>query len=99
RRPHVTALRLTRLVLVERGRRIGALIGFAILCVLAALAARLTVGEQGHVEVGELFLVGGYPLVSALLLIGWMLGRFPVIATLVLLAGVFSADRTDGYAR
>jgi hypothetical protein len=95
----MSALRLTSLVLVERGRRIVGLLAFALLFIAAGLTARMLVGEEGHVEVGELFLIGGYPVVSALLLLGWLLGRYPVIATLVLFAGVFSADRADGYAR
>jgi hypothetical protein len=95
----VSTVRLTRLVLVERGRRIVGLLAFALLFIAAGLTARMLVGEEGHVEVGELFLVGGYPVVSALLLLGWLLGRYPIIATLVLFAGIFSGDRTDGYAR
>jgi hypothetical protein len=84
---------------VERGRRIVGLLAFALLFVAAGLTARMLVGEEGHVEVGELFLIGGYPVVSALLLLGWLLGRYPIIATLVLFAGIFSGDRIDGYAR
>ena len=95
----MSAFGLTKLVLVERGRRIFGLLAFAVLFVSAALTARMLVGEEGHVEIGELFLVGGYPVVSALLLLGWLLGRYPVIATLVLFAGLFSGDRVDGYAR
>ena len=95
----MSAVQLTRLVLVERGRRIVGLLAFALLFIAAGLTARMLVGEEGHVEVGELFLIGGYPVVSALLLLGWLLGRYPVIATLVLFAGLFSGDRGDGYAR
>jgi hypothetical protein len=95
----LSTLPLTRLVLLQRARRIGALIVFAALFLVSGIAARILVGESGHVEAGDLFLVGGYPLVSALLLLGWLLGRFPLIATLVLLAGVFSDDRMQGYAR
>ena len=95
----MSTLPLTRLVLLQRARRIGALIAFAALFLVSGIAARVLVGEGGHVEAGELFLVGGYPLVSALLLLGWLLGRYPLIATLVLLAGVLSDDRANGYAR
>src|SRR5262245_55585400 len=90
---------LTRLALVERKSQIIGLLAFAVLFIAAGLTARALVGQEGHVEIGELFLVGGYPVVSALLLLGWLLGRYPVIATLVLFAGLFSGDRVDGYAR
>ena len=88
------------LVLRDRRRRILGLVAFAALFLAAAIAARLlTGGEDGHVEMDRLFTMGGYPLVSALLLLGWMLGRFPMIAVLVLMAGFYSADRRDGQAR
>jgi len=51
------------------------------------------------VDADRLYLLGGYPLVSALLLLGWLLGRFPLLATLVLVSGVVSRDRTEGFAR
>lgn len=88
------------LFLRTRLRRVFALIAFATLFVAAGLAARAMVGTQdGHVEVGQLFVVGGYPLVSTLLLLGWMLGRYPLIATLVLFAGIVSDDRMNGMSR
>ncbi len=95
----MTAGQVTRLVVIERSRRILGLLGFAVLFVLAGFVARLLVGGSGHVETGQLYQIGGYPMVSALLLLGWLLGRYPIIATLVLVAGWFSADRTLGYAR
>jgi hypothetical protein len=83
-----------------RVRRIAALLGFALLFVVAGVTARALVGgEDGHVEMGQLFLVGGYPLVSALLLLGWLLGRYPLIATLALAAGMVSDDRRSGMSR
>lgn len=91
---------MLRLFLRTRFRRILALIAFALLFVAAGLVARMMVGtKEGHVEMGELFLVGGYPLVSTLLLLGWLLGRYPLIATLTLLAGVVSEDRVSGMSR
>lgn len=88
------------LFLRTRMKRIFALIGFALLFVIAGVTARAMVGtEHGHVEMGQLFLVGGYPLVSTLLLLGWLLGRYPLIATLVLMAGIVSDDRTSGMSR
>lgn len=90
---------ITRLVLAERARRIGGLVLFAILFIVSGLTARLLTGEEGHVEMGQLMLMGGYPAVSALLLLGWLLGRYPIIASVVLLTGLFSADRSAGFAR
>lgn len=88
------------LFLRTRVRRVFALLGFALLFVASGLLARGLVGaESGHVEMGELFLVGGYPLVSTLLLLGWLLGRYPLIATLALMAGIVSDDRTSGMSR
>ena len=75
----MSAARLTRLVLVERGRRIVGLLAFALLFISAGLTARMLVGEEGHVEVGELFLIGGYPVVSALLLLGWLLAQMAIM--------------------
>jgi hypothetical protein len=88
------------LFLHARWRRIAGLIAFALLFLLSALAARTLVGtEHGQVEVGNLYLVGGYPLVSALLLLGWLIGRYPLIAVLAMMAGVVSSDRADGTMR
>jgi len=89
-----------RLFLRTRVRRLLGLLAFGVLFIIAGLTARLMVGtENGHVEVGGLFLVGGYPLVSTLLLLGWLLGRYPLIATLTLMAGVVSDDRVSGMSR
>ncbi len=80
--------------------RIAGLIAFAFLFLFSALTARLLVGsEHGQVEMGNLYLVGGYPLVSALLLLGWLIGRYALIATLAMMAGIVSADRTNGTMR
>lgn len=80
-------------------RRIVLLLSFAAVFLLVAAAARLFAGDEGHMEIGRIFEIGGTTLASAVLLLGWMLGRFPLIATLVLMAGVFSHDRAEGYAR
>jgi hypothetical protein len=94
------ALALAWLELRARRKRILALTAFAGLFLAAGTTARLLVaGDDGHVDADQLFLIGGYPLVSALLLLGWLLGRFPLIATLVLMAGVVSGDRDTGQAR
>lgn len=88
------------LELLARRKRLLALAAFAGLFLAAGTTARLLVaGGEGHVDADQLFVVGGYPLVSALLLLGWLLGRFPLIATLVLMAGIVSGDRATGQAR
>jgi hypothetical protein len=79
--------------------RILGLLAFGALFLAAAATARLFAGSDGHVEFDRLMGVGGYPLVSALLLTGWLVGRFPLIAVIVLSAGVFSRDRDSGFAR
>jgi hypothetical protein len=88
-----------RLILLARRRRILSLLAFSALFLLAAGTAHLVAGHDGHVEADRLFAFGGYPLVSAMLLLGWLIARFPMIAALVMLAGVFSDDRASGHAR
>lgn len=91
---------MIRLFLQTRLRRIAALVAFALLFLGSAVTARLLVGtEHGQVEMGNLYLVGGYPLVSALLLLGWLIGRYALIATLAMMAGIVSNDRTNGMMR
>lgn len=93
-------LALAGLTLRARRRRILALLAFAGLFLASGATARLLVTDaDGHVNADQLFLLGGYPAVSALLLLGWLLGRFPLIATLVLMAGFFADDRANGYVR
>jgi hypothetical protein len=88
------------LSLRARSRRILGLIAFGALFLAAGATARVFTGrEHGHIEMDQLFELGGTTLVSALLLLGWLIGRFPLIAALVLMAGIFSADRTLGHAR
>lgn len=88
------------LSLRSHGRRIVGLGAFALLFLLAGATARVLTGSaHGHVELERLFELGGTTLVSALLLLGWLIGRFPMIAILVLMSGVFSDDRERGYAR
>lgn len=88
------------LFLRTRMRRLLALLGFALLFVMAGFTARAMVGtDDGHVDLGPLFMTGNYPLASALLLLGWLLGRYPLIATLTLAAGIVSEDRTSGLGR
>jgi hypothetical protein len=95
----VRALALLRLDMQTRWRRLAGLAAFAAVFLAAGVAARALAGEGGHVEIDRLFLLGGYPLASGLLLLGWLLGRFPMIAALVLFAGIVSEDRERGQSR
>lgn len=93
-------LAFVRVSLLDARRRIAGLVAFGLVFLAAGAVARgLTGDEHGHVELDALFALGGTTLVSALLLLGWLIGRFPLIAALVLTAGIFSRDRDDGYAR
>jgi hypothetical protein len=99
----VNALRgvagMAALEVLARRRRILALLAFAAVFLLTAATAAVLAGEEGHVELDTLFQIGGFPLVSGVLLIGWLLGRFPLLATLVLMSGVIASDRAEGRAR
>jgi len=90
---------LIALDLRAKRRHIVLLIAFACVFFAAAVMARVAAGHEGHVEFDRLFQIGGYPLISGMLLLGWMLGRFGMIAAFVMLAGVCSSDRADGTAR
>lgn len=82
-----------------RPRMLG-LMAFGLVFLLSATgAAAFFKGPHGQVAMGEMMVVGGYPMTAALLLLGWLIGRFPLIAILVLTAGLFSRDRAEGYAR
>lgn len=87
------------LALRARRRRLLLLVAFALVFLAAGLTARFSAGHDGHVEFDRLFQIGGYPLISGMLLLGWLLGRFGMIATFVMLAGIYSGDRADGTAR
>lgn len=93
------AIRIAGLELLARRRRILALLAFAALFLAAGVAAATLGRQDGHVEMDRLFQIGGYPLISGVLLAGWLLGRFPLVATLVMLSGVIAADRVEGRAR
>jgi hypothetical protein len=96
----VKQLGLIALSLRALRRRILILIAFTAAFLVAALAARVVTGaHDGHVELDRIFQIGGAPLASAFLLLGWVIGRFPLVAVLVLMAGIFSHDRADGTAR
>jgi len=83
-----------------RSRRIGGLLAFGLLFVAVAITARTLTGRDAdHVDMEPLFELGGTTLVSGLLLLTWLLGRLPIIASLVLMNGVFSDDRAAGFAR
>lgn len=93
------AFRLAVLELLARRRRILALLAFAALFVAAAATAATLGREADHVEMDTLYQLGGYPLISGLLLVGWLIGRFPLAAVLVLMSGVIAQDRENGQAR
>jgi hypothetical protein len=89
-----------RLSLRSRARRIAGLTAFGILFLTAGGTARVfTDTDHGHIEMDRLFELGGVTLVSGILILGWLIGRFPLIAALVLMSGIFSADRAAGHAR
>lgn len=89
---------LLRLAVSEARGRIAfvALVGMAFL-----LGAALTAGAAGgeHAEMDEVFRLGGYPLVSAVLLMGWTVGRFPLLAAIALFAGFAWGGSASGRAR
>ncbi|HUF11603.1 MAG TPA: hypothetical protein VMN78_00720 [Longimicrobiales bacterium] len=94
------SLRLAAVHVTSMHRRLLALGGLCVVFLLAASAAAVFLkDEHGDVHIDALFLVGGYPAASALLLLGWLLGHLPLVAVLVLLAGVISDDRENGLAR
>lgn len=88
------------LSLRAKRRHIVGLVAFGVLFLASAATARIfTHDEHGHIEMDQIFELGGTTLVSAVLLLGWLIGRFPMIAILVLCAGIFSTDRAAGHAR
>ena len=93
-------LRLAAAHVSSMRRRLVVLAGLCVVFLLAGSAASLFLkDEHGDVHIDTLFVVGGYPAASALLLLGWLLGRLPLIAILLLTAGLVSEDRDTGLAR
>ena len=67
--------------------------------VIGALALEgLLAPVQGAIDEVLRFLPNVFAA-GLILLIGWLVGRFPMIAALVLMQGAFSSDRAAGYAR
>lgn len=96
----MSALRLGVLHVLGLRRRLFGLGALCVVFLLVATAASLFLrDEHGDVHIDALFVVGGYPAASAVLLLGWLLGRLPLIAVLVLMAGVVSDDRDNGLGR
>ena len=96
----MSALRLAVVHVFAMRRRLLVLAGLSAVFLLAGSAAAIFLkDEHGDVHIDALFLIGGYPAASALLLIGWLLGRLPLIAVLVLMGGMISDDRDSGLAR
>lgn len=96
----MSALRLAAVHVLAMRRRLFVLAGLSAVFLLAGSAAAIFLkDEHGDVHIDALFLVGGYQAASALLLLGWLLGRLPLIAVLVLMGGMISDDRDSGLAR
>ena len=94
------SLRLAAVHVASMRRRLLALGGLCAVFLLAAAgAATFLRDEHGDVHIDTLFVVGGYPAASAMLLLGWLLGHLPLVAVLVLMAGVIADDRENGLAR
>lgn len=90
---------VARLALAEsRGRLLlVAAVGLAFL--LGAWATAAATGASADPGMDDLFRLGGYPLVSAVLLMGWTVGRFPLFAAIALFAGLAWGGRASGPAR
>lgn len=96
----MSALRLAIVYVGAMRRRLLALAALcAVFLLVAAAASAFLRDEHGDVHIDTLFVVGGYPAASAMLLLGWLLGRLPLIALLLLMGGVISGDRSNGLAR
>lgn len=96
----MTLLRAALLQLSAMRRRGLLLLGFVGAFLIAASSARMIAGDgTGQANLDRIFEVGGSTLASAYLLAGWAIGRFPLLAVLVLMAGVFADDRALGLAR
>lgn len=81
------------------GTRYALLGAFTGLLLVSALAARVLGFHDGHFDPGRLFAYGGPALPSAVLVAGWLVGRLPMAATLLLCAGVLSSEVQSGRAR
>jgi ABC-type transport system involved in multi-copper enzyme maturation permease subunit len=92
-------LAIIPLTLRAMRRRLLLLTAFAVVLLAFAGSGRLLSGGGDHVDLDPIFQLGGATLASAFLLSGWLVGRLPLIVTLVLLGGLFSQDRHDGTAR
>ena len=96
----MSSFRLAVLHVLAMRRRLVALGAMALVFLLTAFAASVFLkDEHGDVHIDSLFVLGGYPAASALLLMGWLIGRLPLIALVILMAGVVSDDRASGVAR
>lgn len=96
----MSAFGITRLALRENRRRIVMLTAFAALFIVSGFITKILAGgPEGHIEFDRLMTMGGYPVISAVLLLGWLLGRYPLIAALVLTSGIISRDREQRYLR
>lgn len=96
----MSALRLAVVHVLAMRRRLLFVGALCVVFLFAAAAASVFLrDEHGDVHIDQLFAVGGYPAASAMLLIGWLIGRLPLIAVLVLMSGMIADDRSNGLAR
>ena len=95
----MSTLPLVPLIFRALRKRLLILGGFAALLLLLAGVARALSAGADHAELDRIFELGGATLGAAFIVLGWLLSRFPMLATLVLLAGVFSADHATGLTR
>jgi hypothetical protein len=95
----VRSIALVPLALAALRRRILLLLAFAAALLSTAVAARMLSAGADHAELDRIFELGGPTLGAGFIVFGWLVGRFPLVATLVLLAGIFSGDRAMGTTR
>ncbi|MEN8375582.1 MAG: hypothetical protein ABFS34_09050 [Gemmatimonadota bacterium] len=70
-----------------------------VLFLAGAWATSATAGGAADPSLDDVFRLGGYPLVSAVLLLGWTVGRFPLFAAIALCAGLAWGGRVPSRAR
>lgn len=90
---------LVRLTLAETRGRLLLVGGVGLLFLAGAALTAATAGGGAEPGMDEVFRLGGYPLVSAVLLMGWTVGRFPLFAAVVLCAAVSPGGPGGGWAR
>lgn len=79
---------IVRLSLAEARGRLLLVAAVGVAFLLGAWATSAATGASADPNMDEVFRLGGYPLVSAVLLMGWTVGRFPLFAAIALCAGL-----------